>query len=93
MSLELYTYLCITKQNKMKIKNPFKSFIDSYREQQHKAAIEEIDSRIQLREFKGNIFLCYKDVPLLPKEALKADVCEAVEQVRGILRLYYNLKA
>ena len=39
-------------------------------------------SRVQAREFRGEIYLCLDDVPLLPVDALKWDLPTAVAVAR-----------
>lgn len=50
---------------KLKIKNPFKKFAEYYEKKRREEAIEQVHRDVQLREFEGNIWLCYNDIPIV----------------------------
>ena len=55
---------------KLKIKNPFKAWVESYAKRQHELAIEQVNKDVQLREFEGKIWLCYCNIPIVEQNQL-----------------------
>ena len=76
---------------KLKIKNPFKAWVENYAKRQHELAIEQVNKDVQLREFEGKIWLCYKDIPLVEQSQLKDMLCNTVAKARESVCRYYKL--
>ena len=76
---------------KLKIKNPFKTFSEYYAKSRREEAIEQVNIDVQLREFEGKIWLCYKDIPLVEQEQLKDTLCNTVSKAREAVCRYYKL--
>lgn len=77
---------------KLKIKNPFKTFSEYYEKKKREEYIEQVHRDVQLREFEGKIWLCYKDVPIVEESQLKDTLCNTLESIREAVCRYYKLK-
>ena len=66
----------------MKILEDIKAWLSAKREARRKkqaalraaALVRESDERIQAREFNGEVYLCYNNVPLVPDDGLAWDI-------------------
>lgn len=76
---------------KLKIKNPFKMLSEHYEKKRREESIEQVNRDVQLREFEGKIWLCYKDIPLVEQEQLKDTLCNTVASTREAVCRYYKL--
>ena len=76
---------------KVKIKNPFKTFAENYAKNIRQEAIEQVNRDVQLREFEGKIWLCYKDIPIVEESQLKDTLCNTVAKARETVCSYYKL--
>jgi len=69
----------------------FASIQKRWAENERKAKIEEVNKSVQVREFEGKLYLCYKDVPLAEESMLNMSICTTVKEVRDNVQRYYNL--
>ena len=76
---------------KVKIKNPFKTFAENYAKNIRQEAIEQVNRDVQLREFEGKIWLCYKDIPIVEESHIKDTICNTVSKTREAVCRYYKL--
>ena len=76
---------------KLKIKNPFKAWVESYAKRQHELAIEQVNKDVQLREYEGKIWLCYNDVPIVEQSQLKDTLCNTITDTRAAVCRYFKL--
>ena len=76
---------------KLKIKNPFKAWIESYA-RRHELAIEQVNKDVQLREFEGKIWLCYGNTPIVEQNQLRDTLCNTLASTRDAVCRYYKLK-
>ena len=76
---------------KLKIKNPFKTWVENYEKNRREEAIAQINRDVQLREFEGKIWLCYNDIPIVEQEQLKDTLCNTVAKTRDAVCRYYKL--
>ena len=76
---------------KVKIKNPFKTLAENYAKNIRQEAIEQVNRDVQLREFEGKIWLCYKDIPIVEQEQLKDTLCNTLANTREAVCRYYKL--
>ena len=76
---------------KLKIKNPFKTWAESYEKNRRKEAIAQVNRCVQLREFEGKIWLCYDNIPLIEQEQLKMDICDTIKDARDTVCRYFKL--
>ena len=66
----------------MKILEDIKAWLSAKREARRKkqaalraaALVRESEARIQAREFNGEVYLCYNNVPLVPDDGLAWDI-------------------
>ena len=66
----------------MKILEDIKAWLSAKREARRKkqaalraaALVRENEERIQAREFNGEVYLCYNNVPLVPDDGLAWDI-------------------
>ena len=66
----------------MKILEDIKAWLSAKREARRKkqaalraaALVRESEERIQAREFNGEVYLCYNNVPLVPDDGLAWDI-------------------
>ena len=66
----------------MKILEGIKAWLSAKREARRKkqaalraaALVRESEERIQAREFNGEVYLCYNNVPLVPDDGLAWDI-------------------
>lgn len=66
----------------MKILEDIKAWLSAKREARRKkqaalraaALVRESEERIQAREFNGEVYLCYNNVPLVPADGLAWDI-------------------
>ncbi|WP_298521957.1 hypothetical protein [uncultured Prevotella sp.] len=66
----------------MKILEDIKAWLSAKREARRKkqaalraaALVRESEERIQAREFNGEVYLCYNNVPLVPDDGLSWDI-------------------
>lgn len=66
----------------MKILEDIKAWLSAKREARRKkqaalraaALVRESEERIQTREFNGEVYLCYNNVPLVPDDGLAWDI-------------------
>ena len=75
---------------KLKIKNPFKAWIESYA-RRHELAIEQVNKDVQLREFEGKIWLCYGNTPIVEQNQLRDTLCNTLASTREAVCRYYKL--
>lgn len=74
----------------MKILEDIKAWLSAKREARRKkqaalraaALVRESEERIQAREFNGEVYLCYNNVPLVPDDGLVWDVPTALVVAR-----------
>lgn len=74
----------------MKILEDIKAWLSAKREARRKkqaalraaALVRESEERIQAREFNGEVYLCYNNVPLVPADGLTWDIPTALVVAR-----------
>ena len=49
---------------------------------------QEAKRLLQVREFGGNLYVCYDNIPLMSDKLLNADLAQAVEEIRNIYIKY-----
>ena len=76
---------------KLKIKNPFKTWAENYEKSRREEAIAQVNRDVQLREFEGKIWLCYKDIPIVEESQLKDTLCNTVASTREAVFRQYKL--
>ena len=76
---------------KLKIKNPFKTWVENYEKNRREESIAQVNRDVQLREFEGKIWLCYNDIPIVEQEQLKDTLCNTVSKTRDAVCRYYKL--
>ena len=76
---------------KLKIKNPFKTWAESYEKSRRKEAIAQVNREVQLREFEGKIWLCYNNVPIVEQSQLKDAICDTITYTRAAVCRYFKL--
>lgn len=76
---------------KLKIKNPFKTWVENYEKNRREESIAQVNRDVQLREFEGKIWLCYNDIPIVEQEQLKDTLCNTVTSTREAVCRYYKL--
>ena len=76
---------------KIKIKNPFKTWVENYEKNRREESIAQVNRDVQLREFEGKIWLCYNDIPIVEQEQLKDTLCNTVSKTREAVCRYYKL--
>lgn len=64
--------------------NPFKKVQDRLRKEE----IVSVQRNIDIREFDGEIYICYEKIPLLKASDVKHDVCSVVKQMRSTVQKY-----
>ena len=77
---------------KLKIKNPFKTWVENCAKNRREESIAQVNRDVQLREFEGKIWLCYNDIPIVEQEQLKDTLCNTVASTRDAVCRYYKLK-
>lgn len=77
---------------KLKIKNPFKAWVEGYASRQRELAIEQVNKDVQLREFEGKIWLCYDNTPIVEQNQLRDTLCNTLASTREAVCRYYKLK-
>lgn len=75
----------------LKIKNPFKTWVENYEKNRRKEAIAQVNREVQLREFEGKIWLCYNNVPIVEQSQLKDAICDTITYTRAAVCRYFNL--
>lgn len=50
--------------------------------------VRESEEKLQVREFHGELFLCYCNVPILPGDCLAAGLLTAIDVAREAYRIY-----
>lgn len=76
---------------KLKIKNPFKTLAENYAKNIREEAIAQVNRDVQLREFEGKIWLCYKDIPIVEQSQLKDTLCNTITDTRAAVCRYFKL--
>lgn len=76
---------------RLKIKNPFKILSEHYEKKRREEAIAQVNRDVQLREFEGNIWLCYNNVPIVEQSQLKDTLCNTITNTRAAVCRYYKL--
>ena len=76
---------------KLKIKNPFKTWAESYEKSRREESIAHVNRCVQLREFEGKIWLCYNDVPIVEQSQLKDTICDTITYTRAAVCRYFKL--
>ena len=76
---------------KLKIKNPFKTWVENYEKNRREESIAQVNRDVQLREFEGKIWLCYNDIPIVEQEQLKDTLCNTLASTREAVCRYYKL--
>lgn len=76
---------------KLKIKNPFKMLSEHYEKKRREEYIAQVNRDVQLREFEGKIWICYKNIPIIEQEQLKMDICDTVNDARDAVCRYFKL--
>lgn len=76
---------------KLKIKNPFKTWAENCAKSRREEAIEQVNRDVQLREFQGNIWLCYGNVPIVEQKQLKDTLCNTITDTRAAVCRYFKL--
>lgn len=76
---------------KLKIKNPFKTWVENYEKNRRKEAIAQVNREVQLREFEGKIWLCYNNVPIVEQSQLKDAICDTITYTRAAVCRYFKL--
>ena len=76
---------------KLKIKNPFKTWVENYEKNRRKEAIAHVNRCVQLREFEEKIWLCYNDVPIVEQSQLKDTLCNTITDTRAAVCRYFKL--
>lgn len=76
---------------KLKIKNPFKTWVENYEKNRREESIAQVNRDVQLREFEGKIWLCYNNVPIVEESQLKDTLCNTVSKTREVVCRYYKL--
>ena len=76
---------------KLKIKNPFKTWVENCAKNRREESIAQVNQYVQLREFEGKIWLCYNDIPIIEQEQLKDTLCNTVSKTRKAVCRYYKL--
>ena len=76
---------------KLKIKNPFKTWAESYEKSRREEAIAQVNREVQLREFEGKIWLCYNNVPIVEQSQLKDAICDTITYTRDAVCRYFKL--
>ena len=77
---------------KLKIKNPFKTWVENYEKNRREESIAQVNRDVQLREFEGKIWLCYDNIPIVEQSQLKDTLCNTVASTREAVCRYYKLK-
>ena len=75
----------------LKIKNPFKTWVENYEKSRRKEAIAQVNREVQLREFEGKIWLCYNNVPIVEQSQLKDAICDTITYTRAAVCRYFKL--
>ena len=78
------------KKSDMKILETIKLWLSAERKarrerkaaQKAAALVRESESRVQAREFGGEVYLCYNNVPLVPADGLSWDIPTALVVAR-----------
>ena len=76
---------------KLKIKNPFKTWLENYEKNRREESIAQVNRDVQLREFEGKIWLCYDNIPIVEESQLKDTICNTVSKTREAVCRYYKL--
>lgn len=76
---------------KLKIKNPFKTWVENYEKNRRKEAIAQVNREVQLREFEGKVWLCYNNVPIVEQSQLKDAICDTITYTRAAVCRYFKL--
>ena len=76
---------------KLKIKNPFKTWVENYEKNRRKEAIAQVNREVQLREFEEKIWLCYNDVPIVQQSQLKDTLYNTVASTTAAVCRYFKL--
>ena len=77
---------------KMKIKNPFKMLSEHFEKKRREESIAQVNRDVQLREFEGNIWLCYCNIPIVEQNQLRDTLCNTLASTREAVCRYYKLK-
>ena len=76
---------------KFKIKNPFKILSEHFEKKRREESVAQVNRDVQLREFEGKIWMCYKDVPIVEESQLKDTLCNTITDTRAAVCRYYKL--
>ena len=76
---------------KLKIKNPFKMLSEHFENSRREESIAQVNRDVQLREFEGKIWMCYKDVPIVEESQLKDTLCNTITDTRAAVCRYFKL--
>ena len=76
---------------KLKIKNPFKMLSEHFENSRREESIAQVNRDVQLSEFEGKIWMCYKDVPIVEESQLKDTLCNTITDTRAAVCRYYKL--
>ena len=76
---------------KFKIKNPFKMLSEHFDDRRREEAIAQVNQDVQLREFEGNIWICYNNVPIVEQSQLKDTICNTITDTRAAVCRYFKL--
>lgn len=74
------------------IKAWLRGISESHKEKSEARRLAEVEnesnSRLQVREFKGGVYLCYDNIPLLDEASLKHPLPNALETMRNTYRTW-----
>ncbi len=84
----------------MKLLTKIRAWLHAWQEQRRQRKAErynedlkqEAKHVLQVREFEGQLFVCYNEVPLLTTRMLKEDLPLVVESARGMYVEYHKAK-
>lgn len=51
-----------------------------------------VNDKVQVREFDGELYICYNDIPLVSAADMKKDIRFEVETSRETVMKYYDVK-
>lgn len=75
-----------------KIGARFHAWLEQRRERKAERRSEDLKQEaervLQVREFGGNLYVCFNDIPLMPDNLLNAGLALAVEEIRDIYIKY-----
>ena len=65
------------------MRNPFKIYLDWVNTNDLNDKKNEYTDSIQVREFNGQLYICYKDIPLVRQDHINGDICKVVQECRN----------